>query len=1131
MSILMPLTVEIFICFVLSSVLLFRYADFVNQNIITTVAVFISWFISFMVIFILPADISSTAYRQCLNDQSKQCILPWNYVPEPVLPRLWRIIYWTSQLLTWIILPLMQSYCMAGDFSSLARLKSSIKANLIYYSSLGVIFLTLLVYVMINNGLNFAKLKVIAITSSNTWGLLLLVILLGYGIVARINAEKCEAEERLDDVLEEIHQAHCAIGETGTHPLRRCLDKIISKCPPDWKRRSVSFRRQIVPNSNPAIDYLNLDTLIKLHQRVIQAVHIHRQTSCRWTEVIHEAIEEEDIVYNQTETMLASVRMFQRSIHHKMPTTLMGTLSSNLRTPRVEWYWKCMIRVWLLKIVGALTVVLSVAAIWSEFTFFIYSPTLSVFAIMINSAESSQSYFFMEMTSIISIGYLALCAFFTVFRMRIFNVYYLASNQQTDEYSILFSGMLLCRLTAPLCLNYLCLIHKDSHIIHELSHVETAFTGIMGHLDLIPVVNNGLNILLPLCISGVCLALYFDMGTQILHRLGFEQFVPGDELTDNWIENGRELVKREKAKLLRTFYSSRSQSTDQTFSTDFDVHRNWLAITFNLPLNRWYFDDTSKWTLDYPPLFAWFEYALATIANIVDPGMLKLTSGTIRTYAAIIFQRTSVILSDTFYYFAIYELCYAMERANFWQIAHDRTIGSTGSASSEEEEDHQDELNILGGDVDEDEDDNRESGLNSRSRKLEVQSLVEALCNPNLSTSCAILMLLHPALLIVDHIHFQYNGFLSGFLIMSVSRIITKRYIEAGIWFAVLLNLKHIYLYCAPAYGIYILRKYCLGSQGRFTGLDFLLRLHLMALSVEVVYMFTFVPFMQAKSSLMPHTSPIPRGLLQIMHRIFPFKRGLCHAYWAPNFWSFYNTVDKFISVVIGKKASAQAVMTGGLVEDSSHQYMPTVTPLATFLVVAAVDIPIIAKLWKHSRDWNKDSTQLFLRALTLCAFTSFQFGYHVHEKAIILVLLPLIPLSFLNQKLAQSMMIISVAGTYSLFPLLYEPGEWPVKWLLLIIYHIYALKLLNSQLSARVDKGGCQKHKHIIDIPFCAYVIGMVTLEVYCAFLHGNTFNPLVALNKFEFLPLLMTSVYSALGIMYGYVLTYAEMIGHQPR
>lgn len=82
------------------------------------------------------------------------CKEPWPNVPENVFPNLWRIVYWTSQCLTWLILPLMQSYIKAGDFTVRGKLKSALIDNAIYYGSYLFICGILLIYIALKPGLD-----------------------------------------------------------------------------------------------------------------------------------------------------------------------------------------------------------------------------------------------------------------------------------------------------------------------------------------------------------------------------------------------------------------------------------------------------------------------------------------------------------------------------------------------------------------------------------------------------------------------------------------------------------------------------------------------------------------------------------------------------------------------------------------------------------------------------------------------------------------------------------------------------------------------------------------------------------------------------------------------------------------
>ena len=102
-----------------------------------------------------------------------------------------------------------------------------------------------------------------------------------------------------------------------------------------------------------------------------------------------------------------------------------------------------------------------------------------------------------------------------------------------------------------------------------------------------------------------------------------------------------------------------------------------------------------------------------------------------------------------------------------------------------------------------------------------------------------------------------------------------------GLLFASLLCLKHIYLYLAPAYFVYLLRAHCLSQKSIF-------RIRVgnsvkLGSGILAIFGTAFGPFWYWVQ------------IDQVLSRLFPFSRGLCHSYWAPNVWAMYSFTDRVL--------------------------------------------------------------------------------------------------------------------------------------------------------------------------------------------------------------------------------------------
>ncbi|KAG7516549.1 putative dolichyl pyrophosphate Glc1Man9 c2 alpha-1,3-glucosyltransferase [Solea senegalensis] len=483
-------------------------------------------------------------------------------------------------------------------------------------------------------------------------------------------------------------------------------------------------------------------------------------------------------------------------------------------------------------------------------------------------------------------------------------------------------------------------------------------------------------------------------------------------------------------------------------STDFEVHRNWLAITHSLPVSRWYYENTSAWTLDYPPLFAWFEFGLSHVARQFDRNMLLVENLNYASASTVLFQRLSVIATDVVFIFAVRECCRCVQ---------------------------------------------------------EQKGSRDVLSRP--SFVLASLLLYNLGLLIVDHIHFQYNGFLFGFLLLSVAKHLQSQHLQGALLFSILLNLKHIYLYVAPAYGIYLLRSYCFTQDNRDGSVRWTsfspLRLLALGTIVVSVCALSFGPFI------------VMGQLSQVLSRLFPFQRGLCHAYWAPNVWALYNVLDKILAVLgvrlklLEEEELPLASMTGGLVQEFQHSVLPSVSPSVTLVCSLLSILPSLVSLWLCPR-----GARGFLRCLVLCSLGSFMFGWHVHEKAVLLAVLPLSLLAVESREDAGVFLVLSTTGHYSLFPLIFTPAELPIKVVLMVMFSIYSFTALRKLHSGPVLR------------PLeTVYLLGLFAVAFVC-----EVVFPLSPWQReLPFLPLLVTSVYCSVGVCYSFLRLYTGLLRHE--
>jgi len=286
------------------------------------------------------------------------------------------------------------------------------------------------------------------------------------------------------------------------------------------------------------------------------------------------------------------------------------------------------------------------------------------------------------------------------------------------------------------------------------------------------------------------------------------------------------------------------------------------------------------------------------------------------------------------------------------------------------------------------------------------------------------LVAFNAGLILVDHIHFQYNGFLMSFLFMSIYFCSSKRYLLAAACFSTLVLMKHLFVLLAPVFAVFLLRHHCGLQEGSLCLSRFV---QLVGIAVSAVLL-AFGPLVASCMWWGGQCSQCSQWQgRQVLARLFPFGRGLVHAYWAPNLWALYCLADKVLAAVLrlggvplapGSRHSA-----AGLVGDFQLAVLPLVPAWLCLLLTLLALLPSLRAPGKAIGPGEG-----LVRSLVLASLSSFLLGYHVHEKAVLTPLLLQMLLSGGGPADGLLALLLLHAGCGGLLPLLPGPQELPLK-------------------------------------------------------------------------------------------------------
>lgn len=574
------LILEIFVC-LLFSVFLYYFYIKENTSILVAVLTITLWFFNFILVVLLPFDIYNAKERSRVTTEED---IAQNDSNKSIITILYGISYWYIFVVSWVFLPVLKEYENRGEFTPKAKLWGSIKSNLIFYGIFGAVVVVVLIVVLILWMLNrvksnfFQTLYHLCIDSSNLYGLLFIIFMLGYSLpkLPLLLWGKFKIEKRIQ-YLEWKTGNVCQKLEEGKEDLKKDV-QIVQATLDD-----VRYSTEEEAEKNEATDYTDeLREIIKEFNENKELYEIDLDKNRNDEKGLKKESELITLNYNikklKSTVALLNIQLekvFQEWLFLKSLLTYdiqTNEHNDNISQPlsqsnfqpiqisKKKRYYYLKIKPILLIISMVLLLIFGGILLISEVTFFIPSPNFCLFGIILNYVNEFAFVHVFTMIPFLMLFYLVL---FSLFRMKISVFIGLYGYKHSSAYSIMFVTSFICTIGFALCTHYSQLMKLSIKNLNG-KEIKTIIEEGYGFEASEIYVLKKIMQFYPLILVLLIILNYFNVFNKIMGCIGFAAWGVDSEENKEIESDGRDYLNKMKKSLRKNKKDERKSISNES---------------------------------------------------------------------------------------------------------------------------------------------------------------------------------------------------------------------------------------------------------------------------------------------------------------------------------------------------------------------------------------------------------------------------------------------------------------------------------------------------------------------------------------------------------------------------------------